>query len=103
IGRTGQQHQHRAVLFDPLAGCSATIVGQNLRTIDNVGLAAIDLDHLSLEATEALFNLVADILAEYHGAAERAGYGIAREIVFGRTESTDRKSTRLNSSHLGIS
>jgi hypothetical protein len=69
-----------------LAGRSAAIVGQNLRAIDNVGLAAIDLHHFSLEAAEALFDLIADILAEDHGAAERAGHCIAGEIVFGRAE-----------------
>src|SRR5207249_7819234 len=54
-----------------------------------------------LERANARFDLHADLLAELHGHREVTGG--ERSYALERDEGGDRKSTRLNSSHVSIS
>ena len=43
--RTGQDHQHAAAFFDPLARRGAAIVRQNVRALDHHRLTPVDFGH----------------------------------------------------------
>ena len=85
--RAGQDHQHAAAFFDPLAGRGAAIVRQYVRALDHHRLTPVDFGHGAIHRAKTLLDAVVDRGIEDLPAVERHGDCIAREIVFGGSES----------------
>ncbi len=83
--RAGQQHNHLAIAFDPLAGSGAAAVRQWLGAFDDERLAPIVVGHFALQAMESFRQGIEQILAKNQTAAQSLGDGIACHVVFGRS------------------
>jgi hypothetical protein len=83
VRRAGQQDHHGSGFPQPLAGRGAAVVGKNIGAFDDESLPFVDLGHLAVGARETALQRLGDFGMEDQFAAQRLGYGFARDVVLG--------------------
>ena len=90
LGRPGQQDDDARLAVEggrkKLAGRAAVGVGQQRRTVEDVGLLGVVGRHGDAAGGEALVQPGEQLVVGLHADAERGGNGLARQVVFGGSE-----------------
>ena len=82
FGWAGQHRNDSSVDAKPLPGRGASVVRQDLRPVDHLGLSKIHLNHAPVETSETFLDRFANRFGERLCAPERSGDRIAGNVVF---------------------